>query len=226
MHMNREPMTVTELLDGWWAVAVPGIAHVVDLWVEEVAGRPEVLGIRVRCAPAIDFFSGERVLPYDPDTDDPGEVPAKVYWRWDADKRREFVESHDRPAVTGDLLRSLPLARMKLAVLEIRNDPFAFGPTPSRLAAGGGLSEQFLESIAEAYRRAVAAGLHPLVTIAESEQVSKPTASKWVAMARERGLLGYPSRPGLPGDSSTESPWRNTKRSAGRPKSTEGQETR
>ncbi|MHB1511488.1 MAG: hypothetical protein ACYCST_12110 [Acidimicrobiales bacterium] len=205
--MSREPMLICQLDDGWYAVQVPGIPHVVDLLIDDVLGRPEVVGLRLRPARASHYFSGQQPLTYDPEMG-PGTVPASEFWRWDADSCAEFIAAHEHPAVTGELLRSLPLGAIKQAVLVRRSDPFGFIGGESRTAAGGGLSDAFLKQVADAYRAAVAAGLPPLVTIARNEDVSKAAASKWVGMARKRGLLGYPASPGRAGFTEDKSPWR------------------
>jgi len=171
-----------------------------------------------RRAPLADYFDGD-ALPYDPDTEDPGQVPIGEYWQWEAERRAEFVAEHQRPSITVELLRLLPLGRMKEAVLAEWNDPFSFGPAESRLDAGRGLSNGFLSRVADTYRAALAAGRPPLVVIAEMENASKAAASKWVARARREGLLGYPTRPGRAGFSEEESPWRASSRPpGGRPK--------
>lgn len=54
---------------------------------------------------------------------------------------------------------------------------------------GSPLTDGQLRKIAEIYRGAVAVGLPPVKAIQEAEHVSRATASRWVARAREHGFL-------------------------------------
>jgi hypothetical protein len=47
----------------------------------------------------------------------------------------------------------------------------------------------FLSRVASVYREAAVAGEAPIKKIMRQEYVSRPTASRWIALARERGLL-------------------------------------
>ncbi len=191
MRSKKEPFQVRQLDDCWWAVAVPGVGHVIDVLLEPVNGRPEVVGLRVRPASWVNYFAGEP-LPYDPDTETAGDVPAKKFWDWERRQKAEFLETQEHPVITVEVLRALPLGRIRDSVLEVSSSvEFLFrGKAPSKLDAGGGLSDQFLQRIAEMYEGLRSAGnRHPLVTIAEREHVSRATANKWVGRARDRGLL-------------------------------------
>jgi hypothetical protein len=58
------------------------------------------------------------------------------------------------------------------------------------------------------YERLTTGGHLPVLkAMADSEGVRVPTVSKWLKKARERGLLGYPDRPGRPGFTEKSSPW-------------------
>lgn len=63
-----------------------------------------------------------------------------------------------------------------------------------------------LELVARIYVDALKAGLPPTKTIQEWAGTSRPTASRWVKQARERGLIGQPSKHGLPGNNSRKGP--------------------
>lgn len=54
---------------------------------------------------------------------------------------------------------------------------------------GTPLTDDQLRNVAELYRAAAARGLPPVKTITKAEHVSRATASRWVAAARERGFL-------------------------------------
>ena len=63
-----------------------------------------------------------------------------------------------------------------------------------------------LELVARIYVEALKAGLPPTKTIQEWAGTSRPTASRWVKQARERGLIGQPSKHGLPGNNPRKGP--------------------
>ena len=78
---------------------------------------------------------------------------------------------------------------------------------------GNRLPPQHFEEVAQVYRRALELGKSPLRAVEQAFHVSRPGASKYVRQARERGLLGYPSGPGVAGANPPASPIR--KRRAG-----------
>jgi hypothetical protein len=55
--------------------------------------------------------------------------------------------------------------------------------------AGKNLSDDFYKSVSDAYRAALANGLNPRTSIAESADVSNEVAGRWVRQARKRGYL-------------------------------------
>ena len=55
--------------------------------------------------------------------------------------------------------------------------------------SGRRITNEFLETVAQAYALAVRKGLHPAPVIAELAQVSPKTVRKWVAKAREREIM-------------------------------------
>jgi transposase-like protein len=62
-----------------------------------------------------------------------------------------------------------------------------------------GLPDRFFQAIASEYRRHLAAGDPPTVTIAKEFDVGRSTAASWIAGARKRGYLG-PARNGASGE--------------------------
>ena len=65
--------------------------------------------------------------------------------------------------------------------------------------SGSPLTDEHLGQVAELYRAAVERGDPPTQTVAETMHVTRPTAGRWVAKARERGLLG-PAKRGRGGE--------------------------
>lgn len=59
-----------------------------------------------------------------------------------------------------------------------------------RAKAGGGPSDEDLRTIATAYQVAYATGAAPTKTVMQRFELPRSTASRWIRMARERGLLG------------------------------------
>lgn len=169
--------------DGWAnaALRVPGSREPafwgVSVRVETVDGRPEITGLRIE-------------------------------------------QASDRVAVvTADRLRRLPL-RMLREVASVISEGArstdgrasadavsdAYLGTRIERAPGEPWPRAHYEFIAQAYRHAVQRGLPPLLEIQRMWGVSRAMASKYVAKARELGLLGYPARPGVAGADATTSP--------------------
>ena len=64
---------------------------------------------------------------------------------------------------------------------------------------GKSITDEQLQRVADAYRAAMEHGDPPTQTIAAVMHASRPTAARWVARARERGMLGE-SLPGKAGE--------------------------
>lgn len=107
-------------------------------------------------------------------------------------------------AITSDRLRRLPLRQLKEAwltenasPLEVAARPRPRGPQP--------LSDEHFREVARVYQEHV--GGAPLKAIMATWGVKRAAASKYVAMARARGFLGWPERIGVGGISAQESPF-------------------
>ena len=74
------------------------------------------------------------------------------------------------------------------------------GRRPQR---GSPVTDENLTQVAGLYRDALARGLPPTQTIAETMHVARSTAARWVGLARKRGLLGA-SLPGRAGEADSE----------------------
>lgn len=127
-------------------------------------------------------------------------------------------------AITGETLRSIPIARAlrlvtaqlaEFAVIQRREDGALVGIPPSdeerrqirskygdarRPRRGSPVTEDNLRAVAEMYRDALRSGVRgPTQAVAKRMHVSRSTAGRWVSMARERGLLGA-ATPGARGE--------------------------
>jgi len=70
-----------------------------------------------------------------------------------------------------------------------------FGIRDTRPGRGRQMSDDHLSRVAKTYLAAVDAGHRPVLYVAQVGLASRPTAARWIAQARKRGLLG-PARPG------------------------------
>jgi transposase len=59
-----------------------------------------------------------------------------------------------------------------------------------RVQAGGGPSDADLRAVADVYQLAYVTGGAPTKTVMERLGLPRSTAGRWIALARERGLLG------------------------------------
>jgi hypothetical protein len=117
-------------------------------------------------------------------------------------KRRE-----DGPPITTEGLREVAINAFVRLAVEARR--MRVGPTiregnkstweltwagpialSERARAGGGPSEEDLRAVADVYQLAYATGAPPAKTVTQRLGLPRSTASRWIRMARERGLLG------------------------------------
>jgi hypothetical protein len=109
-------------------------------------------------------------------------------------KRRD-----DGPPVTTEGLRELGVASLLHVAVEsnvMRPDghkvtdwPWLLLPS-QRARAGGGPAEEDLRNVATLYQVAYATGNRPTKTVMDRFGLPRSTASRWIALARKRGLLG------------------------------------
>ena len=119
-------------------------------------------------------------------------------------RRRE-----DGPPVTTEGLREIPVAAFLRLALE--GSLLRIGPTErdeerrtsswkltplgpialsERAQAGGGPSDADLRAVADIYQLAYLTGAAPTKTVMQRLDLPRSTASRWIRMARDRGLLG------------------------------------
>ena len=68
------------------------------------------------------------------------------------------------------------------------------------------LSNEELKLVANVYINALQAGDAPTKAVQEWAISSRPTASRWIKQARTLGLIGTPTKPGLPGNNPRKGP--------------------
>jgi hypothetical protein len=167
--------------DGWVTVRYYRVGLLVWAKIAEVDGLPQVEALRI-----------EPLAP----TSIQGSI-AFSFWQ------PPLLKS---VPITTRLLRALPLGAVRDAALSQAPmsvtlgpiDPPSQGPQPVPLTK--------LEQVSAVYREAVERGQNPSPAIQAALGVKPATATKYVRLARERGLLGWPKRRGLPGHSEAESP--------------------
>ena len=126
------------------------------------------------------------------------------------------VEPSADTIITTDRLRRLPLAllaRQAAAIAAGDEDEAVRGHDATRDSwpQGRRRPDSHYEEVAEVYRRALRAKLPPTKAVQDRWKVGRAMASKYVKEARERGLLGDPSRPGVAGDKPPASKKRSKK---------------
>jgi len=99
------------------------------------------------------------------------------------------------PPVTSEALREVAVAELvRLAIYEqvVKALPQAQTPVTlsERARAGGGPGDQDLRAVVNTYVFAHLAGRPPVKAVMERLGLPRSTANRWVALARERGLLG------------------------------------
>lgn len=118
--------------------------------------------------------------------------------------------------VTSEALRKVPVTRLAREAAGVAASFFAFdgltqegevklvGPGPEKSREiygrflemarqprrGSPLTDDHLRAVVAMYKQALKEGDPPTRTIADEMHVARPTASRWVAKARERGFLG------------------------------------
>lgn len=113
--------------------------------------------------------------------------------------------------ITWEKLHALPLRELKeRAAKKFAGDPIDLKP-PILAKEGRALPRAHYEWVATAYETAVEANSAPIPFIAGYWEVSRSTAARWIARARELDLLDYPEKPGIAGFS-REEPLRRPKR--------------
>lgn len=92
-----------------------------------------------------------------------------------------------------------PIRRPKIEPTDRHH--WAPGAVPRLQRPVGGLTDEFLEHVASAYRQAVLEGKHPAPELARQvgSGTSARTIHKWVSIARQRGIMPPASRQGRAG---------------------------
>jgi hypothetical protein len=109
-----------------------------------------------------------------------------------------FRSYDDGPAVTSDGIRQMPLADIVSGVITDAIETAPGAPnvdTPSMRRhpsqrAPRATTDELLQGIAYHYRIATISGQHPTVEVMFLYEMTRPTASRWIARARAAGYLG------------------------------------
>jgi hypothetical protein len=97
---------------------------------------------------------------------------------------------HNGPEITGELIRSLPVARL-LQEGAIKANSFQASPhADAAMIRKQGPTDESLRVVAQVYRLALAVRDDPTAAVASGLRLPRPTASRWVKTARQRGFLG------------------------------------
>jgi len=123
----------------------------------------------------------------------------------------EVMQRRDGPAVTGEALRSVPVAAL---TKEASAHLMPFKQKDGYVEMGGGRvltpevvdgiheagpSQRSLEWVAYLYQLAVLRGDPPTKTVETALRLPRSTAGRWVALARREGHLGPAEGPGKAG---------------------------
>jgi hypothetical protein len=163
-----------------WSVLYPMEGFAIEVTMTEVYGRPEIVGL------AIDPLLDVPVAP--------GGAPPK-----------------DPPTIiTGELLRLIPLSKLKAACLadlaSEQERPFLETVSQPPKRGQAPIPIERIKRAASEYQQAIKELQNPIRRIEDEMGVKPPTARKYVARARQLGLLAYPERPGVAGASNPRSP--------------------
>lgn len=195
---------VTVLDDGWLGFDLSDFGSV-EVALADIDGAPEIVGLRLDIDPRFYAVEDRQVA----------DLPASERRRWALDRRA--AQGQSTRGLNNAVLRRLPMEALRRAAAA-----YVAGQSPwdelGREVAnprGKRLPEQHFEQVAQVYRRALALGKPPLRAVEQAFHVSRPGASKYVRQARERGLLGYPTRRGVPGADAATSPIRKRAQRAG-----------
>lgn len=169
--------------DGWVTVIFGHPKLQVSVKIAEVDGLPQVEGLRVE--PLIEtMVRGRTAFSF---LGVPGPDPKPV-------------------AITSRLLRALPLRAVREAALRQPPISATLGPVGPPSQGPQPVPVAKLEQVAAIYRDAVDHDRDPNPAIQVALGVKRATAAKYVRLARERKLMGWPTCDGKPGYAAAESP--------------------
>jgi hypothetical protein len=162
-----------------WSVLYPEEGFAVEVTMSEVYGSQEIVGLAI--TPLRTPSGLENVLP--------DQIPT---------------------VITAELIRLIPLSKLKAACLadlaEKRERPFLEAANESPKRGQAPVPIETIRQAASEYELAIRLLQNPIKRIEEKMGLKPATARKYVARARELGLLDYPEAPGVAGASSTTSP--------------------
>lgn len=201
---------VVELEDDWLQFIVEGLGPV-DVALAWVDGTPQIVGLRLDPDPRLYTEEEAELLAL------PGEERRQAWVD-------QYLAAGHSPVVSSDRLRRLPLAALRMAACgywvqrsgDHRTSAWEEFALASGNRPGKRLPTDHYQRVADVYKSALRSGEPPLRAVEQAFHVSRPAASQYVKKARLRGLLGYPTRPGVPGADAPTSPIRKRTNAAAR----------
>lgn len=193
-HPLGPPIAGALRSDGYLEIFFPYPAVRVAVLVEDVEGRPEIVGLEVKPVREIRTELAEEWA----------KVSEALRPRRSKEMEREvpFV-------LKSDILRQLPLRQLRdIYLMEVANGKIDFqllnptvehGPKPP--------SDELVRAVAETYSQALTSGTPILAAIQARHHIARATATKYIRLAREAGYLGWPSKKGSAGIGATKSPF-------------------
>jgi hypothetical protein len=104
------------------------------------------------------------------------------------------------PGITGERLRKVKVAELVYHGAIAITSGSVLPPSELRQMRPEGPTDRVLEQVARVYRISLVVGYpHPVRDVEHSFGVPRPTASRWVQLARQRGFL-RPAKPGRAGE--------------------------
>lgn len=158
----------------------PGVSVKLEFEVDE-AGRPRCIGVEARAYDGGDPITAQALrIPI-------GRLGSRAM-------RAPMIVTRLGEILEGGGLKLVAPTRAE------REDIYAqYREGARRPRRGSPITDENLRAVAELYRRALSEGDPPTKTVCEEFHVQRATASRWIAKARERGLLG-PASPGRAGE--------------------------
>lgn len=172
----------TKAETGWWVPVAPGLS------------MPDTVTVKVEDWTGFDIEL--TVVPGE------GRLVAKAV---------SVSQRDGGPPVTGEVLRSIPVARLTkeaaVHVVALGEDefgtstltPWVFTPEVVKGLRDAGPAPSTLEAVAHLYRLALLKGEPPTKAVEETLGLPRSTAGRWVGLARQEGHLGAAEGPGKAG---------------------------
>lgn len=192
-YMAEVPLHLSD--DGWVEpIRVDALLWDISVKVSEVDGVPQITGLKL-------------------------EPRATMPWTA-PDGTKMTTVLPESAVVTSERLRHLPLRFLARTAAEVSGgaatqeslQAIFDAERPEKRQQGRERPDAHYEEVATVYTNALRAGRPPTKAVGERWGVERAMASRYVAEARKRGLLGYPTRQGVAGTTSDTSPHPTSKK--------------